>query len=185
MTAEQVKQQQMLEEIAECKVKVKLLSSDIITAKPVVDVEGADLLAIMRVQDGAKFARIQCKGRTLKTSLSRSSIKIKKSYVTGTFTCLLYLVCLYDKTEHLLCFFAHDIKDRKDLWILKDNIYSLSLYGKSFKEKYDLFDFNNDRVRALKDMIEASDIGKEFRYGFGKGKITLPPIRVSGTGSRR
>jgi len=30
--------------------KVKMLSAGIITAKPVVDIEGADLLAIMRVQ---------------------------------------------------------------------------------------------------------------------------------------
>ena len=95
MQQEQIIQQQKMTRIAEYKVSAQLLSSGIITAKPDVDINGADLLAIIKVQDGAKFARIQCKGRTLRNLTSPCSVKIKQSYVTGTFTCLLYIHCLY------------------------------------------------------------------------------------------
>ena len=102
----------------------------------------------MKVQDGAKFARIQCKGRTLTSPKSKTSITIKKSYVTGTFTLLLNISCPYNHTEHLFCFFADDIKGRQDLWKITESEYRLSLYGDTFEEKFDLFHFTESRVRG-------------------------------------
>jgi len=170
---------QRTDKIALHKVSGFLLSREIITASPEVDMNGADLLAIIKVQDGAKFARIQCKGRTLTSLKSKTSIKIKKSYVTGTFTLLLYVHCPYDSTEHLFCFFAHDIKGRQELWKITDSEYRLSLYGKTFGEKFDLFGFTESRVKALKEMIEASDMDKEFYYVFGKVNGTESLDKVS------
>jgi len=164
------------------KVSAFLLSQEIITATPDVDINGADLLAIMKVQDGAKFARIQCKGRTLTSQESKTSITIKKSYVTGTFTLLLNIFCPYNRTEHLFCFFAYDIKGRQDLWKITKSEYRLSLYGKTFGEKFDLFSFTESRVRALKEIIRDSDTSKEFYYTFGKGKSTLPLLKGTGHG---
>lgn len=173
---------QRTDKIALHKVSACLLSRDIITATPDVDIHGADLLAIMKVQDGAKFARIQCKGRTLTSPKSKTSITIKKSYVTGTFTLLLNISCPYNHTEHLFCFFADDIKGRQDLWKITESEYRLSLYGDTFEKKFDLFHFTESRVRALKEIIQDSDIHKEFAYGFGNGKGSLPLLKAIGHG---
>jgi len=165
---------QMLAKITVYSVSTKLMKNGIITAHPDVDINGADLLAIMKVSDGAKFARIQCKGRTIKRKNRTCSISIKKQYVIGAFTCLLYLRYLQDNTDHWFCFFVHDIKSRKDLWKEDSKNYKLTLYGNTFQSKFDLFYFSNSRVDALKKIIENSDVDKEFYYVFGKGEITLP-----------
>lgn len=177
----QVIKQQSTEKIAEDYISMRLLSSEIIPAKPKLDINGADFLAILEVEDGSKFARIQCKGRVLSKPKSSSSVSIEASYVKGTFTCLLYIKYLADNTDYLFCFFTHDIKT-SNLWLLKEKKYYLNLYGTTFKERLRLFYFNEDRVRALKEMITASDSRKEFRYIFGEGNLTLPALQCKGTG---
>jgi hypothetical protein len=173
---------QRIDKIAVYKVSARLLSSRIITARPDVDINGADLLAILKVQDGAKFARIQCKGRTLGSPKSNTKIEIRKSYATGTFTLLLYLYCSYDSTDHLLCFFAHDIRTRNDLWRPNDNKYRLTLSASNFRQRFDLFYFNESKIKALREKVQASDMGKEFYYVFGKGNFVLTKAKFEGRG---
>ena len=90
---------------------------------------------------------------------------------------------LYNNSEHLFCFFTRDIKERDDLWKLneKQKEYILRPYGNTFKEHYQMFYFNENRVKALKDMIEQSDMDKEFFYGFSEAKITIPLFSCSGS----
>ncbi len=203
----QIIKQQRMAKIAEDRVSAQLLSSDIITAKPTVDINGADLLAIMTVQDGAKFARLQCKGRSLLTPQSSNRVVppslrsgrtrssrpiplrgtaqlriIPESYVSGTFTCFVYIQEGPEMREHLLCFFAFDIKQRWQFSEEKREYY-LSLYGKTFQKKYDLFYFYDSRVRGLKDIIRDSAIDKEFHYLFAKVRATLPAFQCSASAS--
>lgn len=178
-----VLEKQLTEKIAVSNISSFLLSHHIITAEPAVDMNGADLLALMEVEDGAKFARIQCKGRTLADPESENPVLIKKSYVTGTFTLLLSVYYTCNSTEHLFCFFAYDIKGRPDLWKVTDSEYRLTLCGKTFEEKLDLFRFTESRVNALKEIIRDSETGKEFAYGFAKGKSVIPPFKIRGHGS--
>lgn len=166
---------QILDKITINTVSNKLLENEIITAHPDVDINGADLLAIMKVKDGARFARIQCKGRTIERKDRTCSINIKKKYVTGTFTCIVNVRYFHDNTDHLFCFFVHDIKSRSDLWREDSKEYKLTLYGNTFQSKLDLFQFTESRVNVLKEIIEQSDIDKEFHYVFGKMEVTLPP----------
>ncbi len=173
---------QITDRIAACKVTEKLLSARIITAQPHVDVNGADLLAIINVEDGAKFARVQCKGRTLPTPKSKCSVDIPTEYVAGTFTCLLYIHCLFDNSGHLFCFFSHDIKSRNDLWKQSKKYYSLRLYAGNFKNKFDLFYFDESRIDTLREIIKSSDTGKEFYYVFAKGNATMPSLSLSASG---
>jgi len=161
----------MIEKITVHSVSAKLLENGIITALPDVDLEGADLLAIMKIEDGARFARIQCKGRTLKKS---NNVTIKKRYVTGTFTCILNVKYLHNQTDHLFCFFAHDIKTRPDLWKEVKEDYKLTLYCNTFQSKLDLFYLTESRINALKKMIKESDQNKEFYNFFGKMEATMP-----------
>ena len=167
---------QMLDRRTVYSVSAKLMQHDIITAHPDVDLNGADLLAIMKIEDGAKFARIQCKGRTIQHHKSSCYIKIPKTYVTGTFTCVVNILYLVDNSEHCFCFFANDIKSRPDLWKDRSDYFSLSLYGNTFSKKADLFYFSNSRIIALKEMIKQSDMNKEFHNVFGKLAVTLPTI---------
>lgn len=173
-TTNQIINGQMLDKITIYSVSAKLLRNGIITAHPDVDINGADLLAIMKINDGARFARIQCKGRTIRDKKATCHIDIKKEYVTGTFTCILNIQYVSDNSEHFFCFFANDIKGRADLWKEKSDNFSLYLYGNTFNKKLDLFNFNQSRINALKEIIEKSDINKEFYYNFAKIEITLP-----------
>ncbi len=75
---ESITKKQLMSKIAVYKASARLLSSRIITARPDVDINGADLLAIMKVLDGAKFARIQCKGRTLRDLKASARIDVQK-----------------------------------------------------------------------------------------------------------
>ncbi|HEY5866461.1 MAG TPA: hypothetical protein VI542_13090, partial [Candidatus Tectomicrobia bacterium] len=74
----------VMEYTAEDLITHKLLRAKIFVAKPKFDLEGADLLALLNVSDGAKFCRIQCKGRSLVHSPT-SQVEIPKGYVTGGF----------------------------------------------------------------------------------------------------
>jgi len=171
-----VMNKQMFDRRTVYSVSAKLMQHDIITAHPDVDLNGADLLAIMKIEDGAKFARIQCKGRTIKHHNRSCYIKIPKTYVTGTFTCVVNISYLVDNSEHCFCFFANDIKGRPDLWKDRSDSFSLSLYGNIFSKKADLFYLSDSRIIALKEMIKQADMNKEFHYVFGKGAVTLPTI---------
>jgi hypothetical protein len=64
-----------LEHIAEDLISHALQRQGILVAKPKFDHDGADLLALLDVSDGAKFCRIQCKGR--------SFVKGKKSGIAN------------------------------------------------------------------------------------------------------
>ncbi len=173
-----IQKSQMLDRSTIYSVSATLLQNNIITAHPDVDINGADLLAIMQIEDGAKFARIQCKGRTLKNESATCHIDIKKEYVTGTFTCILKIRYANESNEYLFCFFVNDIKGRADLWKDKGSHFTLHLYGKTFKKKLDLFYLTQSRIGALQEIIRESDANKEFHYSFGNLELSLPGLQM-------
>jgi hypothetical protein len=87
----------------------------------------------MEVRDGAKFCRIQCKGRSLINSLS-SSIKIPKKYVTGSFVVFLFVEDGNEERTHLFVFFRDDIQK----WNLNENV---------------IYENSNKKVRVQKNRI--------------------------------
>ena len=80
-----------LEMIAEDLISHKLQRHDILVAKPKFDRSGGDLLAMLSVEDGARFCRIQCKGRSLYTPRSKNKVVIRNEYVTDSFITFLYI----------------------------------------------------------------------------------------------
>jgi len=184
MENKQVRANQMMGKKAVHYISHELLKNNIITAYPDVDLNGADMLAIIDIKDGMRFARIQSKGVTLKNKKKSRTIEIPRSYVDGTFTLLVYIEYLEDNSEHLLWFFAKDIKDRPDLWKKKTKkqtekkIFSLTLYGNTFKNKFDLFKLTPSRITALKKIIIESEDGREFHYGFAKVEGILPNLKI-------
>jgi hypothetical protein len=151
-----------LEYTAEDLIAHKLQRGGLLVAKPKFDRDGADLIALMEVADGAKFCRIQCKGRTLIKGNS-SNVEIPEDYVKGAFWLFLY-VDIGDDNPHIYCFSTKEII----------NNWALTKYKKSHKKYYYLsftqktvlnrgrhfnfseFMFTNNKIDQIKETIQKS-----------------------------
>lgn len=151
-----------LEYTSEDLIAHKLQRGGLLVAKPKFDRDGTDLIALMEVADGAKFCRIQCKGRTLISS-NNSNVTIPKKYVKGAFFVFLY-VDIGDSEPHIFCFSAKEIIR---YWKLKteqksqNQIYYLGISKGSFlnsdkKSNFLRFSFTNDRIDQIKEIIKKS-----------------------------
>ena len=122
-----------LEYTAEDLIAHKLQRGGLLVAKPKFDRDGTDLIALMEVADGAKFCRIQCKGRAL-INCNNSNVRIPKEYVTGAFFVFLY-VDTGGSEPHIFCFSAEEIIRFWELKIdpkLQKQIYYLGISKGSF-----------------------------------------------------
>ncbi len=163
-----------MEYTAEDLIAHKLQRAGILISKPKFDREGADLIALMEVKDGAKFCRIQCKGRSLIKSES-SSIKIPQKYVSDSFVIFLYIDDGNEESTHLFTFFADDIIN----WNLNDkNEYVLSFRKTNFEKQFIDNTFSQKSVEKIKKIIENANVTREIRIvmpyiveGFATGKI--------------
>jgi len=153
-----------LEYTAEDLIAHKLQRSGLLVAKPKFDRDGADLIALLEVADGAKFCRIQCKGRSLKNS-KNSNVKILADYVSGSFFCFLYVDTGDSKTD-IFCFSVTDIKK---YWNQKTEnkkkYYSLSIHkdkilNSSNSANLSSFLFDPTKIDLIKEDIIKS-ISKE------------------------
>lgn len=147
-----------LEKEAELKIASELLRYEIIVAKPKVDKLGADLLAMLRVDDGAHFIRVQSKGRSLEKRKS-CHIEIPKNYVTESFVCFLYLRQPSVSGVILSVFFSDDILS----WTInRKDEYTFSVSVGSYQEKLKPYKFNGEKVKRLIEVIQIADIEKQF-----------------------
>ena len=143
---------------AENRIASELLRFGIIVAKPQVDKLGADLLAMLRVNDGARFIRIQSKGRSLEKSKS-CHIEIPKDYVTESFVFFLYIRPPYELDVALSIFFYDDISS----WTLNQKgEYTFSVSAGSYQKKLQTYRFNDDKAKLLIKIIQKVDIEKQF-----------------------
>lgn len=149
-----------LEYTAEDLIAHKLQRSGLLVAKPKFDRDGADLIALLDVADGAKFSRIQCKGRSLKSS-PNSNVKIPAEYVSGSFFCFLY-IDTGDNETFIFCFSVNDIKSN---WILKTKndkeFYILNIYKNTFSKPSHIasllnYLFDSKKIELIKNNINKS-----------------------------
>jgi hypothetical protein len=103
MTGAHAMDTSVMEYTAEDLIAHKLQRGGLLVAKPKFDQEGADLLALLDVADGAKFCRIQCKGRSFGGS-PHSSVVVPMRYVTDAFVLFLFIETGELKRTHLYCF---------------------------------------------------------------------------------
>jgi len=155
---------------AEDLISYKLQHSGLLVAKPKFDREGADLLVLMNVENGAKFCRVQCKGRSLLKLKSKSHVKVPKSYIQGAFILILFIDDGNENETNLFCFSPNDIKKRWKLKTLRNSdgdFYSLSFSKTTFKDvkrKGNLMEYylSNHKIEEIKNIIRQADINKEF-----------------------
>lgn len=155
----------ILEYTAEDLIAHKLQRAGILVAKPRFDQGGADLLAILQVRDGARFARVQCKGRTLLTD-GRSEVVIKERYVSAGFVLFLFVETGQSNCTHLYCFFATDIRSR---FHQRNDELVLTLRYNRFDDELRDLEATAHRIEALKRIIPTTDVDEEFgKVTFGK-----------------
>jgi hypothetical protein len=151
----------------------KLQRQGILVAKPRFDIEGADLLAILQVRDGARFARVQCKGRTLLQG-SRSEIAVRKQYVTPGFVVFLFIETQDLERTYLYCFFQNDIIH---LFKPRNEELTLSLKASAFASELKPYEAHPVRVELLKSIIPEVLVDEEFQR--------LVSVQVAATGGVR
>lgn len=143
----------------------RLQRSGILVAKPRFDQSGADLLAILQVRDGARFARVQCKGRTLQDRRS-SEVVIKAHYVSAGFVVFLFVETGQTDRTHLYCFFETDIRSR---FHQRGDELVLPLKYERFEEELRDLEATPQRFDAFKHIIPTTHLDEEFgRVIFGK-----------------
>lgn len=151
-----------LEYTAEDLISHKLQRGGLLVAKPKFDRDGTDLIALMEVADGAKFCRIQCKGRTLAGNKS-SNVEIPEEYVKGAFFVFLYV----ETGNSEPCIFCFSTKDMKSRWILKTNkktykkFYYLgftksTISNQENKANLLKFLFDNNSINKIKEITKMS-----------------------------
>lgn len=80
----------IMEYTAEDLIAHKLQRSGLLVAKPKFDHDGADLLVLLDVKDNAKFCRVQCKGRSLRTR-KHTEVLIPRKYATNGFVVFVFV----------------------------------------------------------------------------------------------
>ena len=155
-----------IEYTAEDLIAHKLQKNGLLVAKPKFDRDGADLIALLNVEDGAKFCRIQCKGRSLKKS-KNSNVKIPVDYVSGSFFVFLYIDTGDEKT-HIFCFSVDDIKKYWNQKIENNkDYYCLNIHKNTFLDPLNEtnllnFSFDPTRIALIKEGIRKSNSKKEI-----------------------
>jgi hypothetical protein len=170
----------IMEHTAEDLIAHRLQRAGLLVAKPKFDQNGADLLAFLDVNDGAKFCRIQCKGRSLRNSQG-SSVKVPGNYVTDGLVVFLFVETGTSDETHLYCFLGGEIRAN---WARKDADYVLSITRSQFEVDLAPYAFDESRIREIVKAIINVNVVGEFRVmNHGYADIALSPLtlRASGT----
>lgn len=143
---------------AEDLISHKLEREGFLVAKPKFDQDGADLLVLTNVRDGASFGRVQCKGRSV--IKQNSFIEIPQKYVSDAFLVTLFIEDGNHDEANLFFFFSEDIKK----WVLKKGIYRLSIDKNCYKETFLKYRFSPEKhPKKIRTLIEKTDVNKELQ----------------------
>ena len=147
-----------VEHEAETRIQSELLGYDVLVAKPLWDKRGADLLAMLSVDDGTKFIRIQSKGRTLEDS-SRPVVKIPTEYVTSHFAVFLYSRHRQSRENRLMLFLPSDLR----AWSDSNGHYVLRYTWKQLQKKLAHFVASDERLQLLVELIKTANVPEQFQ----------------------
>jgi len=168
-----------MEYTAEDLIAHRLQRGGILVAKPKFDREGTDLIGLVGVSDGAKFCRIQCKGRSL-TSSPNSNIKIRCSYATDGFVAFLFVDTGESTETHLYCFTGQEVRG----WKSDGTDYCLTISQSTFARDLEPFALTDERIATVKRLIISVGVIGEFNttlYGFINSTLEDATASISGT----
>jgi hypothetical protein len=150
-----------MEYTAEDLISHKLLRGGVLVAKPKFDQEGADLLGLVAVTDGARFCRIQCKGRSLLAS--SSAVEVPTQYVTDAFVLFLFVETGDSALTNLFAFFGAEMRRT---WAQVDHegkpAMRLSIKKATFETDLSAYRFTDTRVADIQALIRGANVRGEF-----------------------
>ena len=171
----------IMEQTAEDLIAHSLQRAGLLVAKPKFDQNGADLLAFLDVNDGAKFCRIQCKGRSLINS-SSSSVRLPVNYVTDGLVVSLFVETGASDETHLYCFLGREIRAN---WARTGDDYVINFTRSGFETDLAPYRFDESRIREIVKVIINVNVVGEFKVmGHGYADIALPPLTLRAEGTR-
>jgi len=172
---------------AEDLIASQLQRADILVAKPKFDRDGADLLGLLNVNDGARFCRIQCKGRTIGNSGS-NNVTISPKYVSNAFVVCLFVETGDTDTTNLFVFFGSEIEDENGPWTLGkkkngDPVFRLDINEPRLNE-WEKYRLNESRTGEIKHLIRNANVTGEFAHLFaGQADITIGAANGKASGN--
>lgn len=170
----------IMEYTAEDLISHKLTRAGLLVAKPKFDQDGSDLLIFLDVGDGAKFCRVQCKGRSLINS-KQTQVDVFKKYVSDAFILFLFVETGQKDITNLFCFMGNDIRQN---WQVRDHKYELSITEKKIKNEFSDFIFDTNKINQIKKAILNVDVKGEFnKIIHGYAEIMLDSFTVSASGT--
>ncbi|MBC7818893.1 MAG: hypothetical protein IAG10_18555 [Planctomycetaceae bacterium] len=166
-----------MEYTAEDLIAHKLQRSGILVAKPKFDQAGADLIGLLHVDDGARFCRIQCKGRSLLHS-PNSFVDVFADYVSNAFILFLFVETGDSETTNLFAFFGSEIKKK---WSQRERdghqVYRLSITASKLNDEWMPYRFNDSRVESIKQLIRNANVTGEFAHVFtAQAHVTIGAV---------
>jgi hypothetical protein len=176
----------VMEYTAEDLISHKLQRGGILVAKPKFDQAGGDLIGLLNVDDGAKFCRIQCKGRSFR-NLPHTGVDVPVQYATNAFILFLFLETGDMTVTNLFCFFGFTIaktwnRSQKD----GREVFRLSLNVNTFANDLSPYRFEDSTIESIKKLIRHANLTDEFTLvTTGQLAVTLAPLTCQATGTVR
>jgi hypothetical protein len=169
-----------MENTAEDLIAHSLQRAGLLVVKPKFDQNGADLLALLDVYDGAKFCRIQCKGRSLVNSPT-AHVEVPVEYVTDGLVVVLYIEAGAAIEPRLYCFLGSEVRDN---WTRRDENFVLNITRSRLEADLAPYTFDESRVREIKKAIINVNVVGEFKtMGHGYADITTPMVTLVARGT--
>jgi hypothetical protein len=136
----------------------KLQRAGLLVAKPKFDQQGADLLAMLEMNDLARACRIQCKGRSL-INRDRTEVAIPGSYISDGFVVFVFVETGDHDTTNLFCFLPNEVVKQ---WTLRESQseYVLAIYRERLDElkPYEFTELRADEEREQVRMLLSKTI---------------------------
>lgn len=170
----------IMEYTAEDLIAHKLGRAKILVAKPKFDQLGADLLGLLTVGDGAKFCRIQSKGRSLVNS-DHSEVTVPCEYATDGFVLFVFVETGDPEATHLFCLFGSEVRAQQ----VRDGKYVLSLSKSKLADlgRYAFTDQKADEIRGVIERIPNQAIELALISGTSGLKFGTEEAKLTGTGA--
>lgn len=168
-----------MENTAEDLIAHRLQRAGLLIVKPKFDQNGADLLALLDVSDGAKFCRIQCKGRSLVNSPT-AHVEVPVDYVTDGLVVVLYIETGAGSEPHLYCFLGSEIRSK---WTRRGENYVLYITRSRLEADFASYTLDDSRMGEIKKAIINVNVVGEFKtMGHGYADVTLPMVTLVASG---
>jgi len=168
-----------LEKRAEDYISSMLSRNGILVAKPKFDIDGTDLLGLIEVGDGARFFRIQCKGRSIEED--HAFVSVPTEYVSSAFVLCLYLESGAPAETIVFAFFGPEIETNWKRGTQDGRqVCRLEITEERVQRDWTPYLLTDSRIRTLRLLIERANLKGEFKFiSTAQGHVTVGAVRCN------